>query len=378
MVDLVTGAARSVPNSAGLAESSWAPDGRLLATDLTSDAAPLVFIHPDTGARSTLPGSAGGWAPDVSDQGVVAYAALSTDGRAQIRRVASGSTSVRTTLDTGRSVVDLSWSHHIVSDGYNYPGGSLFFIDGQVDTSGRYESLVRTLTPSGPTFAAFPDRPVTWLDARRVLSTGTSDLTGDGLNDLLARDGGGVLWVYPSRVQAGEQVLGARVRVGANWQGMHQFLAAGDLTTDGRGDVLARDGAGVLWLYPATGRAAAPLGTRVRVGAGWGSYVVVGTGDLDGDLAADVLARDASGCLWLYPGTGTGGLAGRRSMGSGWEVFNAFAGPENVTFPHSSNGVMVRTTRGELEWHPSQGDGQIPANLWWQQTTGWSGYTLTG
>ena len=63
-------------------------------------------------------------------QGVVAYAALSTDGRAQIRRVASGSTSVRTTLDTGRSVVDLSWSHHIVSDGYNYPGGSLFFIDG--------------------------------------------------------------------------------------------------------------------------------------------------------------------------------------------------------------------------------------------------------
>ena len=244
-----------------------------------------------------------------------------------------------------------------------------------MDTSGRYESLVRTLTPSGPTFAAFPDRPVTWLDARRVLSTGTSDLTGD--NDLLARDGGGVLWVYPSRVQAGEQILGPRVRVGANWQGMHQFLAAGDLTTDGRGDVLARDGAGVLWLYPATGRAAAPLGTRVRVGAGWGSYVVVGTGDLDGDLAADVLARDASGRLWLDPGTGTGGLAGRRSMGSGWEVFNAFAGPENVTFPHSSNGVMVRTTRGELEWHPSQGDGQIPANLWWQQTTGWSGYTLT-
>ena len=339
VVGLVTGAARSVPNSAGLAESSWTPDGRLLTTDLTSDAALLVFIHPDTGARSTLSGSAGGWAPDVSDQGVVAYAALSTDGRAQIRRHASGSTSVRTTLDTGRSVVDLSWSHHSASDGYSYPGGSLFFIDGRIDTSGRYESLVRTLTPSGPAFAAFPDRPVTWLDARRVLSTGTSDLTGDG--------------------------------------------RTGDLDGDLAADVLARDASGRLWLYPGTGtggRGAPAFDGRREVGKGWNVMnALVGAGDVDFDGRPDLLARDRStGVLWLYPGNATGGLAGRRSMGTGWEVFNAFAGVENVTFPHSRNGLMVRTIRGELEWHPSQGDGQIPANLWWQQTTGWGSYTLTG
>lgn len=382
VVGLVTGAARSVPNSAGLAESSWTPDGRLLTTDLTSDAALLVFIHPDTGARSTLSGSAGGWAPDVSDQGVVAYAALSTDGRAQIRRHASGSTSVRTTLDTGRSVVDLSWSHHSASDGYSYPGGSLFFIDGRIDTSGRYESLVRTLTPSGPAFAAFPDRPVTWLDARRVLRTGTSDLTGDGLNDLLARDGAGVLWVYPSSVQTGEQILGPRVRVGAGW-GPYFVVGTGDLDGDLAADVLARDASGRLWLYPGTGtggRGAPAFDGRREVGKGWNVMnALVGAGDVDYDGRPDLLARDRStGVLWLYPGNATGGLAGRRSMGTGWEVFNAFAGVENVTFPHSRNGLMVRTIRGELEWHPSQGDGQIPANLWWQQTTGWGSYTLTG
>ena len=64
-------------------------------------------------------------------------------------------------------------------------------------------------------------------------------------------------------------------------------------------------------------------------------------------------------------------------MGTGWEVFNAFAGVENVTFPHSRNGLMVRTIRGSSSG-TSQGDGQIPANLWWQQTTGWGSYTLTG
>jgi hypothetical protein len=435
VVDLTTGAARAVPNSAGLAEASWTPDGRLLATDLSSDSAPLAFIDPQTGARATLPGSAGGWAPDVSDQAAVAYAALSIDGRTQVRRSSGGKTWTWTTLEAGRTAVDLSWSHHTIRGGYNYAGGSLFLIDGGLGAVGTYDSLIRTLQPGhGDTYGAFTDRPVTWIDARRVASTGTSDLTGDGLNDLLARDGAGVLWVYPSMVQLGEQLLGPRVRVGANWQVVRQFLAAGDLNADGRGDVLARDGAGVLWLYPGTGRPGAPLGGRVRVGAGWGSFFLLGTGDMDGDLTADVLARDGSGRLWLYPGTGSGGvgapalatrrlvgngwnvmnalvgagdvdydgrpdllardrttgvlwlypgngaggLTARRSMGTGWDAFSTFAGPENMTLPNSRAGVMVRNRWGELEWHRSDGDGSIPVNRWHQQTAGWDTYTLTG
>lgn len=435
VVDLVTGVARAVPGSSGLVEASWTPDGRLLATDIRSDTALLALVHPTTGARSTLAGSAGGWAPDVSDEGHIAYAAPAADGRVQIRRVVSGQTSVRATLESGHTVADLSWSHHNLSVNSTYGPRGLYLVDAVLGQDGGYASSVDTLSWAGERSRNAAGRPVTWLDARRVLSTGTSDLTGDGQNDLLARDRSGVLWIYPADSDTGwEQHFGTRLRVGSNWQSMGQFLAAGDLTADSRGDVLARDTSGVLWLYPGTGRPSAPLAARVRVGGGWGSYFVLGTGDLDGDTAADVLARDASGNLWLYPGgasggrgapvlgprrlvgrgwntmnalvgagdvnydghpdvlarerstgvlwlyvgDGRGGFATRRSMGSGWAGFTAFAGTENLVTPINANGLIVRNSLGELEWHPSQGDGKIPAGLWWQQTKGWNGYTVTG
>ena len=60
-------------------------------------------------------------------------------------------------------------------------------------------------------------------------------------------------------------------------------------------DVLARDTAGVLWLYPGNGR-----------------------GDFNGDARNDVLAVDAAGALWLYKGSGAGAWLGRVQAGSGW------------------------------------------------------------
>ncbi|MGW1915757.1 hypothetical protein ACWCQS_34825 [Streptomyces sp. NPDC002076] len=46
---------------------------------------------------------------------------------------------------------------------------------------------------------------------------------------------------------------------------------AGDLTGDRYGDLLARDKTGALWLYPGTGTTAV-LGTRIKIGTGWGIY----------------------------------------------------------------------------------------------------------
>jgi hypothetical protein len=43
-------------------------------------------------------------------------------------------------------------------------------------------------------------------------------------------------------------------------------VSAGDLTGDRIPDVLARDRSGVLWLYPRTATSWQP---RVRVGGGW-------------------------------------------------------------------------------------------------------------
>jgi hypothetical protein len=45
--------------------------------------------------------------------------------------------------------------------------------------------------------------------------------------------------------------------------------------------------------------------------------------DFDGDGHPDVLARDGAGLLWLYPGDGSGGWLGRSQVGSGWNSMSA-------------------------------------------------------
>ncbi|HEU4676429.1 MAG TPA: SpoIID/LytB domain-containing protein, partial [Motilibacteraceae bacterium] len=52
-----------------------------------------------------------------------------------------------------------------------------------------------------------------------------------------------------------------------------------------------------------------------------------GTGDFSGDGRPDLLARDAAGALWLYPGTADGSLGARTLVGrSGWSVMSALTG----------------------------------------------------
>jgi hypothetical protein len=73
-----------------------------------------------------------------------------------------------------------------------------------------------------------------------------------------------------------------------------------DFNGDGRADLLARDSSGVLWLYPGNGTGA--LLPRVKIGSGWNTMTALtGPGDLNGDGRADLLARDSSGVLWFYP-----------------------------------------------------------------------------
>ncbi|MFE2458652.1 trypsin-like serine protease [Streptomyces sp. NPDC059402] len=150
------------------------------------------------------------------------------------------------------------------------------------------------------------------------------DLSGDALPDLVAKDKDGVLWLYPGK---GDGTFGSRVRIGGGWAA-YTITGKGDYNRDGRPDLLARDGSGVLWLYPGTGKAAPALGSRVRVGGGWSAYSAFATaGDITGDGRPDLLARDTSGVMWLYKGTGKSGTATfktRTRVGGGWNAFNLF------------------------------------------------------
>ncbi len=101
-------------------------------------------------------------------------------------------------------------------------------------------------------------------------------------------------------------------------------MGPGDLTGDGAADVLARQTSnGYLWLYPGNGTGG--WLPRIKVGSGWGGMTaVMSPGDLDGDRTPDVLARDPAGRLWLYRwAAATQTWLPRVQVGSGWAGFNA-------------------------------------------------------
>lgn len=146
--------------------------------------------------------------------------------------------------------------------------------------------------------------------------TSPGDMTGDGRADLLGRTPAGDLYFYRGK---GNGLFEPRVKIGYSWQG-YLLAGMGDLDGDGNGDLLTRDRSDVVWRYPSTGKGT--LGTRVKVGYGWSMYdTMVGSGDLNGDGRADLLARDASGVLWSYRSDGKGALAARTKVGGGWQMY---------------------------------------------------------
>ena len=111
-------------------------------------------------------------------------------------------------------------------------------------------------------------------------------------------------------------------------------LAAGDLTGDGRADLVGVEvSTGKLWLYRGHADGSIDGGsTRVEIGpGGWNGMSNLTVGDFNGDGKQDVVGVETStGKLWLYRGHGDGTIDGgstRTEMGTGWNSMNnLFAG----------------------------------------------------
>ncbi|MGW1895083.1 FG-GAP repeat domain-containing protein [Streptomyces sp. NPDC002004] len=148
-----------------------------------------------------------------------------------------------------------------------------------------------------------------------VLTT-PGDLTGDGRADLLARAATtGDIYLYAGNGSAG---FAPRVKIRSGWKAYTRVIGAGDLNGDGHGDVLALDGSGELWRY--NGNGTGKLADRVLVFRDWGKTYrqVLGAADLNGDAKADLISVDSDGVAWLNPGTGHGTFGSRVRVGSGW------------------------------------------------------------
>jgi hypothetical protein len=139
--------------------------------------------------------------------------------------------------------------------------------------------------------------------------TSPGDWDGDGNPDVLARDSTGALWMYNGDGEGGW--LPGPVQVGFEWNVMTAIFSGHDFNSDGPSDVIARDTGGQLWLYPGNGSGG--WMNRVQIGWGWqGMDLITAPGDYDYDGYGDVIARDDSGTMWLYPGNGSGGFTGER------------------------------------------------------------------
>ena len=158
----------------------------------------------------------------------------------------------------------------------------------------------------------------TGWNAYNVL-TSPGDLTGDGRPDLLARKAStGDVYLFAAKSD-GTPAAGKRIQSG--WTGYTKIVGAGDLNGDGFGDLLARDRAGTLWRYD--GRGDGTLKARVKLFSDWGgSYnAVVGVGDITGDGRNDLVERDTAGNLYRNDGDGKGSFGARTKIGSGWGAY---------------------------------------------------------
>ncbi|WP_232839113.1 FG-GAP repeat domain-containing protein [Streptomyces triticisoli] len=149
--------------------------------------------------------------------------------------------------------------------------------------------------------------------------TAPGDLTGDGRTDLLARKAKtGDIYLFATKSNG---TLAAGKKIRSAWKGYKRIIGAGDLNGDGIGDVLALDKKGTLYRYNGNGKGL--LKSRVKVFTKWGATynAIVGVGDITGDGKNDLVARDTKGNLYRNNGNGKGSFSGRTKIATGWKGY---------------------------------------------------------
>ncbi|MEU1617313.1 FG-GAP-like repeat-containing protein [Streptomyces sp. NPDC005722] len=201
----------------------------------------------------------------------------------------------------------------------------------------------------------------------------SGDLNGDGNADMLVRNSAGELRAYWGI----GQVYFARGTnksslIGKGWNIYNVLTSPGDLTRDGRPDLLGRDKSGALWRYSADGKGA--YKKRVRVATGLSGYTaLVGAGDLNGDRNGDLLGRDKAGVLWRWFGNGKGGFGGRVKIASGFNAYNSMVGIGDLT-QDGRDDLITRDAHGNLYRWAGNGKGGFGGRV--KIGTGWSGYKI--
>ncbi|TQO20778.1 VCBS repeat protein [Rhodoglobus vestalii] len=200
-----------------------------------------------------------------------------------------------------------------------------------------------------------------WGTMASIIPAG--DVDGDGHRDILAIDGAGRMWLYPTDGVVGWK---PRVQVPGDWGRYTSVFSADRFDGDDWADLMAIDADGKLLFFGGTGRGS--FTEPRQIGHGWGNLTqVFSAGDFEGDGNVDVIARDTAGALRLYRGNGAGGWKGSYKIGHGWSKMQAIfaAGDYNRD---SANDVFARDSDGAMWVYLGNGRGRwlgrvgIPGN----------------
>jgi hypothetical protein len=133
-----------------------------------------------------------------------------------------------------------------------------------------------------------------------------------------------------------------------------------DWSGDGHTDLLARDSSGRLREYSGSGFLNDGRNGFNGVGIinfGWGGYTkLLRVNGWSGKGTTSILARDSTGNLYRYDDDGTGGIRPRVKIGSGWNTFNEIVAVNNWTSPGSVN-LLARKPNGDLFRYNGNGSG---------------------
>ncbi|MGW0653583.1 trypsin-like serine protease [Streptomyces umbrinus] len=250
--------------------------------------------------------------------------------------------------------------------------------DTDLTYDGRADLLART--PSGGLFqqeskgTSLAQRAYQgngWQTATWVLQ---ADLDRDFYQDLIVRDKtDGKLYRSYMDHAAGDWTW---MQISSVWGGYKSYAIPGDMTGDARPDLLAVDADGSVYLYP--GRGNGEFYGKVKVVSGsWKNVKIFGHGDLSGDGKPDLLVRSTDGTLWLYRGTGKEKTpwSARIKARTGWN-FTSYVSNGDVTGDGVAD-VMARDSGGTLWLY--RGTNKASSDLFATRTslgTGFNQYNL--
>lgn len=182
------------------------------------------------------------------------------------------------------------------------------------------------------------------------------DINGDGRVDLVARGSDGAIFIgisdgnsFPFPVSTPSAFSDA-----AGFGNGNRFFPM-DINGDGRGDLVIRNGTGDLIVWSSNGSTLTPTGTTPTVltdAAGWNSGQRFFIMDMNADGRGDIVARSGAGNLSVYLSNGTGFILGSTSGALfpdalGWNDPTRFF-PSDINADGISD-LTVRTAVGHLD-----------------------------